>query len=591
MRKGILLLFSLLCCLSGAAKPVSVQEAETVAMKFFGLKPGTKGSAPLRLIWTGKQLTKAIDDYPAFYVFKRESGGFIVVSGDDCLRPILGYSDETDFNFDNIPENLSWWFNSIAETVKLSRTNNLSQTSDILREWSSVPAKSSEEVKLSTARWHQTEPYNIYAPMLRNGGNDHCTIGCTNTATAIVMRYHEHPESGTGTLPDYSYNKAGYERNQPGHQLGHIYDWKKMPVTNLKASSPSDQIEQVARLMYDCAIMNKCQWNPDNSDTNPRNIPYALVTYMGYDKSIRFLDRTDFDTTEWEELLRKELDEKRPVIYRGGRENGNGHVWVIDGYNNKGYFRMNWGWGGSSNGFFLISPLSEAANGYTTGHQMIIGIKPDSGGEPYAGRPPYLTGMSTSNWRFNLNKSFNAVFNITNDNYYECSVKCRVALTDKSGSVKSYLSDPKTIVITGYQMATAEIPCVIRVKPNVDDLMMLFMDNDGTWEPMEHSAETVIKMKGPSSIEDCTKVSYSKNTNNLTVTTEKDNAIQIYYTDSGGKTFIRMTQQNSGTISFNTANLSDPGKGYSPYDFTVHVFNIAESKEFRLKFKGATSEK
>ena len=103
---------------------------------------------------------------------------------------------------------------------------------------------------------------------------------------------------------------------------------------------------------------------------------------------------------------------------------------------------------------------------------------------------------------------------------------------------------------------------------------------------MEYSDESVIKMKGPSAIEDCTTVTYSKETHILTIATEKDNAIQIYYTDSGGRSFIRMSQQNSGTNSINTASLpTNIGGDYSPYDFTVHVFNIAESKEFRLIIK------
>lgn len=586
MRKRVLLLFFLLYCLLGAAKPVSIQKAETVAMTFLGLKPETKGSSPLHLIWTGKQLTKVEEDYPAFYVFKRECGGFIVVSGDDCLHPVLGYSDDFDFKVEDMPANVSWWFSSIAETVSLIRAKGLSQASDVSREWMSVSTKGSEEVILNTALWNQTSPYDRYTPMLRNNGNDHCNIGCTNTATAIVMRYHKHPESGTGTLPDYTYNKGGYVRTQSGHQLGHIYDWKNMPETNLKANSPSYQIEQVARLMYDCAVMNKCKWNPNNSDTDPKNIPYALVTYMGYDKSIRYIERIDYNTDDWERLLRKEIDERRPVLYGGGLEDGNGHEWVVDGYNSNGFFRMNWGWGGSANGYYLISPLSEAGLGFTQRHEMIIGIKPDSGGEPYSSRPPYLTGQSTSNWRFTLNTSFTTVFNIKNESFNECSIRCRVGLTDKNGQLKCYLSDPSTASLAGFQTTAVNHTCVIKEMPDEDDLMMLFIDNDGTWEPMEHSSETVIRMKGPSSIEEGTKVSYSRRASILTITTEKDNAIQIYYTDSGGKYYILMSQQNNGTYSFYTTRVPNPGNGYSPYNLTVHIFNISESKEFRLKLKG-----
>lgn len=586
MKKSLFIIVLLLIEFVGLARPVSLHKAERVALEFLGIKQETKSASPLHLIWTGEPMTKVGDSVPAFYVFGRDGGGFVIVAGDDCLRPVLAYSDDSDFIVENMPDQIADWFTSLTYIVKQARMEGAHQSDEVSRMWSSLSAKSSKGVKLQTALWNQTPPYNKYAPMLRNDGLERCNIGCGNTATAIVMRYYEYPEAGVGTLPDYSYSKGSYNRTQPGHTLGHKYDWKNMPLTNLKNSSPQEQIDQVAQLMYDCAIMNKCMFTPTVADTPPENIPYALVTYMGYDKSIRYVERIDYDTTTWEEMIQKELDEGRLVLYSGyNPEIRSGHGWVIDGYSNDGFFSMNWGWGGSSNGYYVISPMEDAALSFTTRHRMTINIKPDEGGEP-DGVVPYLTGVSTSNWRFDLNRNFIAVFNTKNESFLDQAINCRVALTDKSGKLKSYLSDPLCVEIPGFQTINAQFNCLMKSMPEVDDMIILFCEDNGEWKAMEYSDESVIKMKGPSAIEDCTTVTYSKETHILTIATEKDNAIQIYYTDSGGRSFIRMSQQNSGTNSINTASLpTNVGGDYSPYDFTVHVFNIAESKEFRLIIK------
>ena len=93
-------------------------------------------------------------------------------------------------------------------------------------------------------------------------------------------------------------------------------------------------------------------------------------------------------------------------------------------------------------------------------------------------------------------------------------------------------------------------------------------------------------MKGPSAIEDCTSFSYSKDSKVFTISSEKDNAIQIYYTDSNGGSFLMFSQQNSGAMRIDTNRIpSSIREGISPYDLTVRVFNISESKEFRIKLK------
>lgn len=77
---------------------------------------------------------------------------------------------------------------------------------------------------------------------------------------------------------------------------------------------------------------------------------------MGYSKTAKLISRSDYSTADWEAIIYNELTNKRPVLYSGDA-GGSGHQFIIDGYDNKGLFHVNWGWGGSSDGYFVLSVL------------------------------------------------------------------------------------------------------------------------------------------------------------------------------------------------------------------------------------------
>lgn len=57
-----------------------------------------------------------------------------------------------------------------------------------------------------------------------------------------------------------------------------------------------------------------------------------------------------------------------------GNGPGGGHAWVVDGYDSNDLFHMNWGWGGTDNGWY---DLSEIVNfGYGSYEFALIDIRP-----------------------------------------------------------------------------------------------------------------------------------------------------------------------------------------------------------------------
>lgn len=234
---------------------------------------------------------------------------------------------------------------------------------------------------LLDSRWHQQEPFNLLCPPLWQG---HCAAGCVAIATAQVMRYHRWPPHGYGSHSytcilrngrDTVYLSADFSQS--------VYDWPAMLGTYY---SGSDSVAGMAaaRLVSDVGISVDMMYGASSGAYTP-DVLLALTTYFDYDPDMR-LELRDFTPIEqWEQMIVDELDAGRPVIY-SGRNSYIGHAFVIDGYNEEGYFHFNWGWGGEPNGYFPITMLNTDMLGigtYEGGYNMrqaaIVGVRPATG--------------------------------------------------------------------------------------------------------------------------------------------------------------------------------------------------------------------
>lgn len=114
-----------------------------------------------------------------------------------------------------------------------------------------------------------------------------------------------------------------------------------------------------------------------------------MSTYFGYDADLlQEVYRSFYTLAEWKEILDRELEAKRPILYGGAASDESGHQFVCDGSDGEGLYHINWGWSGYSDGYFDITLLDPAvrgtgagtsANGYNRACSVIIGIAPDNG--------------------------------------------------------------------------------------------------------------------------------------------------------------------------------------------------------------------
>ena len=355
MKKHLVLLLVTLCIgvLGVKANPVDLEKAKMAGQRFLGQKLNKElKNSDLQLVYSGM----ASRNEACFYVFNAGETGFVIVSADDRFRPIVGYSDEGPFATENMSPELRFYLDKIIE-ARTSRNAVIFQ--DVAEEWRSVFDNGKMLSRnggrgvdyICTTLWNQDAPYNLYAPEANGGPGNRCYAGCVATAMSQVMKHWDHPSKGSGSHSYYCY---GY--GQQSANFGNtIYDWDNMP-DRLYSSSPQEQIEAVALLMYHCAVAVDMNFSPSGSGANSWDVPGAIRQYFSYSNQATLKSRDQYSLTAWQNLLKESFDLGWPVYYSGHSEGG-GHAFVCDGYDDNNLFHFNWGWGGSSDGWFVVDEI------------------------------------------------------------------------------------------------------------------------------------------------------------------------------------------------------------------------------------------
>jgi len=412
------------------AGQVTVADAQQVALNFFKLNAtaGHAGAVPA-LIYTQTETDNTID----FYVFDMSPAkGFVIVAGDDNVKPVLGYSTESNFNSNYQHIGLSRWMHKTAANIHLALLHNALADSKIAGQWSAYRAgqnpvleKSAAVSPLVTTTWDQENDVTSPPPYLYNllcpwNATDHqrCLTGCVATAQAQVMKYWNYPAVGRDTFSYLDNTANGYSYNygrQFSNFAAHHYNWTEMPSV-LTGNEPLVQDSAVDVLMYDCAVSVGMDFGDDNQDGSGANallaeeLPndsfcsqYALVKYFLYNPdTIKGVFEANFTSAAWIAMIEHEMNVGRPVIYEGNDASQGGHAWVCDGYDADNHLHMNWGWSGFDNGYFAINNLTTSGDfNPVQQDDALIGILPLYPRAPITNFTAVLTNTCTGTVQFN----------------------------------------------------------------------------------------------------------------------------------------------------------------------------------------------
>lgn len=495
MKKFIFsLIITAFASLTLLAGPVDKDTAAQIASRFL--------SGEVSLITDGSE---------GLYIFNATDGnGWVIVSAEDSAMPILGYSDKGSFRMDNQPSNLRAWIGGYSRELQKASQQRIAQSSEVKALWKTAGyrTRSAEGKYLETPAYDQDAPYNLQCPNVKESGKTvQALTGCVATAMAEVIRYHEWPEKGTGTIGGYSYISDYKQKvNIPSFSIdSHSYDYTLMPFS-YKGSETTAQKNAIAQLMHDCGVMVEAYYNyGTGTGAYSENIVSALSEHMGYSASSQHIYRQAYTDAEWTKLIQKEINEGRPIIYSGVDSEGGGHQFVCDGYDTRDYIRINWGWSGDANGYFALNLKIPDQYTFSEDQTMIVGLEPDKSGSTkaeahlmfeyydnqYLGMSIVSGSVLSKSFSINAGYILNTAYSLFGENYvsiatYNGAVKA--ALLDYEGNLKEYISDEDEVKdIGGADMFFIDkLDCKISGDVSFSDrVVLMYKTSDGSWKQIK----------------------------------------------------------------------------------------------------------
>lgn len=448
---------------SGATR--TAEEAKIVAAEFFQSGENTRlaDKNAFTLVHTATDESHA----PVCYVLNANDGkGFVIVSADEDAMSVIAFSDVSTWNINSVPDAAGNLLKSPVSVRPGSSMNRVHYAGEM------------EKKEILTPTWSQEAPFNNNIPNRR-------LTGCVGLALAEILKYHQYPDSRPASLVN----------------SGEVttYAWGNMRNDNYRSGYDQAEAEAVATLVADAAIAIGTDFGQSSSSAFEVKVPYALTSMFGYDAGVSYKKRSEISKEAWDAIIANEINDGRPVLY-SGQDVSSGHAFVADGYEKRGndyYFHINWGWGGSANGYYAsdaLNPVVSKAHHYNDLTTIVYNIKPATNSIEWS--PIHVTsderqvGLTIDVTDISAVNSFTvragALKNISNTDF---AGKMAVALYDASGHQKCLLSDVRNFNLWGLQITkyvdfSCKLPSGISVADG-DVVRLATQASDGaSWVPV-----------------------------------------------------------------------------------------------------------
>ena len=380
LKTTFLSLIAFCLIFNAEAKLVSLNDAENIARNFiyFTSNKYDTGIAYDKIKLSDPYIY-TIDDQPVFYAFQM-TPGFIIISADDAYVPVIGYSFEGRFDFENADPNYKGFIKNYGEQIAFARANNVLPGEDVNAAWAELRddnilisgiTRDRDVEPLLDNTWDQGDPYNYYCPADAAGPGGHCWAGCVATAMAQIMYYWRYPVNGTS---QHCYIPGNYSYGEQCADFANTYyDWTGM-INTVDNKNPFANAE----LQYHCAVsVNMNFGTTAGSGAQSSSVPNALYMYFRY-LTAQYREKGNYTLTGWISLLKADIDVGKPVYYSGYSPSEGGHAFVCDGYQGDN-FHFNFGWSGYGNGYYSLSDV----NGFNVNQACVRGFSPSDAGYPY----------------------------------------------------------------------------------------------------------------------------------------------------------------------------------------------------------------
>jgi len=372
---SILFVLSVSLVCEGYAQSITETQATMVCDRF--LQEHNQSNTSFKF----EEGIRASDGTVCLYRFSLEGTGFVVVSASTTTPPVLAYSFDDNFEMIAPVRDLFYLY---EQEIQTAEKNGWPARPQAAADWHRylatefVPVHPKQPGTLTqgpllTTKWNQNKFYNTYCPWDVHTGayyDYRVPNGCVALASSQIMNYHQYPPKGQGAA---SYLPNGYPR-QTVFFGQHTYNWEAM------CNEPQSYANEIAKIAHHFGVSIHMNYNYDGSGALSEEAMQQLHDTFIYDESIAQHYRGNYlDTVValYIALLKGEINARRPVYYSGCTEAYNScHAYVLDGYDNEDRFHLNFGWGGSANGFFAIDNFVGGGSHWDYQGAAIVNIFP-----------------------------------------------------------------------------------------------------------------------------------------------------------------------------------------------------------------------
>ena len=309
------------------------------------------------------------------WVFRCSPSGFIILSANTSMTPVLAWSVESNFGV-----GLSWETflpilrsdlvtrNRFAGADAIESINNRQKwdywmTSDgnhLFGQW--PPAGWSPTGGWLFTNWTQTAPYNDLCPVDGNTST-RSVAGCPATAMAQIVNFHQEIHNTRFSDADDYYHNFGsgnqYQIDDDWATFGFpSWDQLNMYLDTLELhyqDSITLSNNDMAALTYACGVSARQVYSSSVSGTYGINQAYDAFIRFGYSDAQLVYPSDSTLTEHLSENIKSGLPAHLGLVDPG---NTVGHNVVVDGYNTDELYHFNFGWGGSANGWYTMPPSS-----------------------------------------------------------------------------------------------------------------------------------------------------------------------------------------------------------------------------------------
>lgn len=343
-----------------------------------------------------------------YYLVRLRPSGIVIVSADDLVEPILGFSDVQDYYPLGEDPLTAWVTGDMNERIpaayaRLSgrlRAQSITETQSRWRDLIDRAERPQGEIHalgrqnisdvwvapFLRTRWAQGSVcgmycYNYYTP-------NNFLAGCVATAMAQVMYYHRYPATGVGrrqfTIRVGGRDQSAYTRG--GDSAGGPYSWDDMvPVPN--CSTTLRQRQAIGALHYDAGLAVRTEYRANVALADALVIAGAFRTAFRFSNAVNGLNNGREIGGGLPGMINPNLDAGLPVVL--AIVGAGGHAVVADGYGydlttqtRTVYHHLNMGWGGRGDIWYNLPNVDK----YNAVVACIYNIFPEGTGEIISGR-------------------------------------------------------------------------------------------------------------------------------------------------------------------------------------------------------------